>query len=144
MPTAGVGSSLRPVGNKMGFEVGSHSELLTVLRDFLPTPILLKSALAFVHELREWFEEQTEFAFYASSILFAYDNNCSDQSADGKTTGSTGGLTLRAKMIDFAHVHSPNERCVAGARAGKPLQTTGRDESYLTGLMALEELLKSV
>jgi hypothetical protein len=128
----------------MGYEVGSYSEFLAVLRDFLITPALLKSALAFVQELRDWFEVQTEFAFYASSILLAYDNSSGDLSADGDSTGSSDGLSLRAKMIDFAHVHSPNERCIAGSRAGKPLQTTGRDESYLIGLKALEELLKSV
>lgn len=142
MPTDGLGSPLRPVGNKMGVEVSSHSELLAVLRDFFATPALLNSATTFVAELQEWFEGQTQFAFYASSILLAYDSSLD---ADSATTGSNSrGLTLRAKMIDFSHVHAPTERCVAGPRAGKPLQTSGRDESYLTGLNALQELLHAV
>ena len=136
-------------------EVDSEAALLGVLRDFFVTPVLLHAAEAFVAELLEWFEEQRELAFYASSILLVYDSSSSSSSSGGGGGGGGGGKPgvhaqsggrpmLRAKMIDFAHVHSPGERCVAGARAGKALQPSGQDDSYITGLRALQRLLEAV
>ena len=48
---------------------------------------------------------------------------------------------LRAKMIDFNHVHSVDEPCVAGPRKGLPLQDGPCDDSYREGLAHLRRLL---
>ena len=61
----------------------------------------VQAAELFVAGLLVWFEQQTEFAFYASSLLLVYDN-------------AAAAPELRVKMIDFAHVSSntPSVRSV--------------------------------
>lgn len=44
--------------------------------------------LAQLLELKSWFEDQTLFHFYSTSVLISYDN---------------GGTAARVKLVDFAH-----------------------------------------
>jgi hypothetical protein len=50
-------------------------------------------------------------------------------------------VALCVKMIDFGHVHHPLEPCRHGARAGRPLQPSGRDARYMRGIESLKRLL---
>ena len=120
--------ALRPVGLKLGRPIDSEAALSEVLHAFFCTPELRTAAISFVSEMQAWFDTQTEFAFYASSLLFVYD-------------AAAERSELRAKMIDFAHVHSPSEPCVAGPRKGLPLQDGPCDDSYREGLAHLRRLL---
>jgi inositol-polyphosphate multikinase len=49
----------------------------------------LKGILAQLLELKSWFEDQTLFHFYSTSVLIAYEK---------------GGKAARVKLVDFAHV----------------------------------------
>uniref|UniRef100_A0A1D1XSB5 Inositol polyphosphate multikinase n=1 Tax=Anthurium amnicola TaxID=1678845 RepID=A0A1D1XSB5_9ARAE len=50
--------------------------------------------LAQLLELKAWFEDQTIFHFYSSSVLVAYEND----------TTELGRLLAKVKLVDFAHV----------------------------------------
>jgi len=105
------------VGSK--FKVGepeNEHEMGVLLKKFLRTEKLRAQALDFVRELTDWFNDQTEYAFYGSSLFLAYD----------LSLGSDAELVV--KMIDFAHVN--------GGEKGRPL-----DESYLFGLQSLLRIL---
>eukprot|EP01080_Neovahlkampfia_damariscottae_P002638 gene2638-3835_t len=68
---------------------------------------IYKIAIEKLNKIKEWFEKQTKYQFYASSILIIYDGD----------NDSNDNVII--KMIDFAHTQkSKNEK----------------DESYLIGL----------
>eukprot|EP01050_Picozoa_sp_SAG11_P024330 SAG11_NODE_5147_length_1647_cov_1.390827_1_plen_322_part_00 len=119
-------------GGKLGHRVDTEEQLRFVFQRFFRTTRLRNDATSFVTNLNEWFEMQDQYAFYASSLLFAYDE------ADHDMAG------LQVKMIDFAHVHHPQELCLHGQRKGLPLQPEGRDASYIFGLRSLSRLLSSL
>jgi hypothetical protein len=68
-----------------------------------------------VKDIRRWFEQQREFAFYSSSILFVYDAAVLMKGADETVDCS---MFADACMIDFAHVFPSHER----------------DNNYISGL----------
>jgi len=89
-----------------------------------------------VREITQWFETQTEFHFFASSLLVCFDgkykkNEGMTSACLGNGMGSDDGV--RVKMIDFAHVRRDQE---------------GVDVGYLLGLRVfgkiLEELLERI
>lgn len=182
---------MRVVGDKLGRCVRTEAALKEALRGFFCPPGAgrrLPQALGAVAQIRAWFEHQTEYGFYASSLLFCFDAD--DDSAPlrcqvcleaygGRATcarahasrhtrppwhaslcalsalprdslggpahgGARGGARCRAQMIDFAHVHPLDERCLHGPRRGRRLQEGARDEGYLMGLRSLERLLRSL
>eukprot|EP00667_Euglena_gracilis_P021209 EG_transcript_23163 len=104
------------LGHKFKKKVKSVEELRAVLLQFLCTEQLKEAARRFIGDLLAVFQRQTEFAFYGSSLLLAYDAALASEA------------TLRVKMIDFAHVH--------------PTPNGGLDESYLTGLRFLSDSLQ--
>lgn len=109
IPTCASGETYEMVGRKSETgEVSTEEALIQVLTRFLRTDRLKKEARDFIVDLHAYFSEQKEYAYYGSSLFFAYDAAEENES------------TLRVKMIDFAHVH--------------PTPDGGRDESYLTGL----------
>jgi len=116
VPLNDLGTEKLRLGRKANHDVLTEEAVVIVLGQFLHTPKLRKEALGFVSRLHEYFQTQTEFAFYGSSLFFAYD------AALGKDA------SLRVKMIDFAHVHPP--------------PNDGLDESYLTGLTFLQRVLE--
>ena len=81
-------------------------------------PPLLEKLLA----LRDWFEGQSEYRFYGSSLLFIYE-------------GGGGGAQPPAvdiRMIDFAHVWPIRD------------SPTGRDDGYVLGLETIIACLDRV
>jgi hypothetical protein len=77
-----AGMPMRTVGDKLGQCVRTEAELLEALRGFFCPPCadgvlagrqLLRQALEAVKDITAWFEHQTEYGFYASSLLFVYD-----------------------------------------------------------------------
>eukprot|EP00668_Euglena_longa_P003064 GGOE01003582.1.p2 GENE.GGOE01003582.1~~GGOE01003582.1.p2 ORF type:complete len:267 (+),score=87.84 GGOE01003582.1:49-801(+) len=112
----GPGMKKVQLGHKFKKDILSAEEVRVVLLRFLRSERLKEAARRFVGDLLEVFRRQTEFAFYGSSLLLAYDAALGDDAH------------LRVKMIDFAHVH--------------PTPNGGLDESYLTGLQFLAGSLK--
>ena len=71
-------------------------------------------------DLECWFATQTEYAFYGSSLLLAFDAALADEAV------------LRVLMIDFAHVHD-----ISGSYRQVPMQGgRERGEAVLLGLRA--------
>ena len=103
-------------GSKYKKEPADEHEMRQFLRRFFPTPALLLQARAAAADLEYWFSQQTDWAFYGSSLLFAFD------------AADPGDAVLRVKMIDFAHAH-----CVTGRYQ--------QDSSYLDGLRSLQRCL---
>eukprot|EP00668_Euglena_longa_P006036 GGOE01007153.1.p1 GENE.GGOE01007153.1~~GGOE01007153.1.p1 ORF type:complete len:1008 (-),score=263.25 GGOE01007153.1:270-3293(-) len=104
------------LGRKFNHDILTEESVVTVLSQFLRTKRLKEAAQQFVNKLYDFFRTQREFAFYGSSLLFAYDAELGDNAE------------LRVRMIDFAHVHPPPNE--------------GLDESYLTGLVFLLKALE--
>jgi hypothetical protein len=75
-----------------------------------------KKALEKLNQIKQWFEEQTTYCFYASSILILYDGEVED-----------GEVVV--KMIDFAHTQKSKKK---------------KDESYLFGLNHLTSTLQDI
>ena len=101
-------------------------------RDVLP-PLLAR-----LDALRAWFSTQRQFLFYGSSLLIVYEGD-----GGGRGSGAGGGAgaaasggapaAVEARMIDFAHVWSADEKAPAGC-----------DEGYLLGLATLERVLRGL
>lgn len=92
----------------------------------LRTRILISEILLKIRQIREFFENQSEFAFYSSSVLVAYDAAFLDESV----ALPRNSAWIRACMIDFAHVF--------------PLPAGCLDQNYLFGLKNLELLLEAI
>jgi len=68
-----AGGDFALVGSKHGRPVGDEGELRALLAGFLRSDGLRASALRRLAEISGWWTEQASFAFYASSLLLAYD-----------------------------------------------------------------------
>eukprot|EP00667_Euglena_gracilis_P001148 EG_transcript_1148 len=117
LPNAEGGREKLRLGRKFNHDILTEESVVTVLSQFLQTKRLKDEALQFINKLYDFFRTQREFAFYGSSLLFAYDAALGEHAK------------LRVRMIDFAHVHPPPNE--------------GLDESYLTGLVFLLKALES-
>lgn len=106
------------VGYKNDQELASEVELTQELGRFLCSPGLRAQAVVELERLNDWFSSQTEFAFYASSLLLAYD-----------TAELPNPKELRFGMIDFSHVEPPPE---------------GGDQSYMTGLQSMRRMFANL
>mmetsp|Transcript_21511 Transcript_21511/g.46086 ORF Transcript_21511/g.46086 Transcript_21511/m.46086 type:complete len:117 (-) Transcript_21511:12-362(-) len=84
------------VGYKNGKDVTNEEELRELLGRFFCSPALRDTALRRVQEFKTWFDSQGEFAFYASSLLFAYDTEKKD--------------VCRMGLIDFANVEATKNK----------------------------------
>nr|5W2G_A Chain A, Inositol polyphosphate multikinase,Inositol polyphosphate multikinase [Homo sapiens]5W2H_A Chain A, Inositol polyphosphate multikinase,Inositol polyphosphate multikinase [Homo sapiens]5W2I_A Chain A, Inositol polyphosphate multikinase,Inositol polyphosphate multikinase [Homo sapiens] len=71
-----------------------------------------------IEKILQWFENQKQLNFYASSLLFVYE---------GSSQGGSGG-EVEVRMIDFAHVFPSNTI----------------DEGYVYGLKHLISVLRSI
>merc|ERR1712190_665400 len=85
------------VGHKHGNEVASEEELSALLLQFLCTESLRNSALQRLQDVATWWRSQARYAFYASSLLFAYDTERKDE--------------CRVNIIDFANCETISEKC---------------------------------
>lgn len=110
-----VGYKSKEEGTK---KITNESELAEFLGSFLCSPSLRTQLAAKIECLSSWFTKQTEFAFYSSSLLIAYD-----------TEELPAPKELRLSMIDFAHVEAP---------------PAGGDKSYLVGLETLQRTLNGL
>lgn len=79
---------------------------------------LIPPLLDRLREIESWFESQSDFRFYGSSLLFVYDSSSSQPKLD-------------VRMIDFAHVWPITE-------------PNGRDDGYLLGLRNIKRCLQRV
>jgi hypothetical protein len=79
---------------------------------------IYKKALEKLNKIKEWFEEQTMYCFYASSILIIYDGESEDDNQE-----------VLVKMIDFAHTQKSKKK---------------KDDSYLFGLNHLTSTLQDI
>lgn len=106
-------------GYKNDKEAADEAEVTEELARFLCSDALRQQAAKEVDRLSAWFTSQREFAFYASSLLLAYD-----------TTELPNPEELRFTMIDFAHVEEPTPE--------------GGDQSYITGLDSMQRMLRNL
>lgn len=72
-----------------------------------------------LYEIREWFEEQRLYLFYATSLLLVYDADALEKNQPVQK--------VRVRMIDFAHVYPAHG---------------SRDSNYIHGLTNLIQLLE--
>lgn len=77
------------VGYKQNNNINSEEGVIDLFSRFFCTEALLSAAIKGVHEIACWMESQRSFAFYSSSLLFAYD------------TQNMVAPTIR--LIDFAN-----------------------------------------
>ena len=85
----------------------------------------IKETIKNIESIRRWFEKQTTYHFYSSSVFVVYESNLEDILI--KNPSFNTASRVRTKLIDFAHVF--------------PASNT-RDENYLYGLDKLIEHLK--
>ncbi|TMW68325.1 hypothetical protein Poli38472_005793 [Pythium oligandrum] len=107
-----------------GRGVTTREELVTLFAQFFPptnpskSKALLTQFLQRLEKFKQWFNQQEEFEFIASSLLFLYDGESED---DGRPD---------IRLIDFAHVQ----------RAASPR----RDEGVLLGITTLIECFEEL
>ena len=101
-------------------------ELFDLYLDINNEPGIAKElAKVFVEELmkiRDLFQHQTEYHFFASSLLFVYDADVT-RSREGRM------VSARVKMIDFAHVWPAEGRI---------------DTNYIQGVQSLIDFFQNI
>lgn len=112
-----IGDDFVKVGNKCARDVNNEQELVEFFAQFLPTEELRTSALAKVRDIQKWWEGQSALAFYASSLLFAYDTQKLDMCKVG--------------LIDFANAESIKNKADDLSGFGTGLETLTRIISSL-------------
>jgi len=111
-------NSWQKLGHKYGLQVSTEIEMRHFFGQFFSHVTLQRQAVMQLNMLASWFEKQREFAFYGSSLIFAYD-----------TAVASPAQQLRVGMVDFAHV--------------EPCPEDG-DTNYLEGLRSIVRLLVSL
>jgi len=105
------------VGYKQNNNINSEEAVRDLFSCFFCTETLLSAAIKGVHEVACWMQSQRSFAFYSSSLLFAYD------------TQSMVAPSVR--LIDFANL--------------KFIQRKDEDlTGFQFGLMTLHRILRQV
>mmetsp|Transcript_118416 Transcript_118416/g.379657 ORF Transcript_118416/g.379657 Transcript_118416/m.379657 type:complete len:714 (+) Transcript_118416:1970-4111(+) len=84
------------VGGMGGRELKNEAEVADFLCAFLHTSALRDSALSRLQDIAAWWKQQEKYAFYASSLLLAYDTQ---KNTECKIT-----------MIDFTHAEQISEK----------------------------------
>lgn len=114
----------------------TESDTPQAFKEFLngAPPSLVQQILSQLDPIVTWFETQTQFHFYASSILIVYDaqalkESWNDGKLDSPELSQPELLKTRVSMIDFAHVN-PGEGSI--------------DQNYLFGLHSLQKILQSL
>uniref|UniRef100_A0A0N4Z3L0 Kinase n=1 Tax=Parastrongyloides trichosuri TaxID=131310 RepID=A0A0N4Z3L0_PARTI len=101
----------------------NEENVSTAFQEFLSsssnfTKYLIKEFLRQLNLLQSWFNIQTNYHFYASSLLFIYEGNAS----------TTRELKPTIKMIDFSHTYPGDGKI---------------DENYLPGLQNIIRILEN-
>lgn len=84
-----------------------------------------------LNRIKEWFEKQKTYNFFASSILIIYESNLENM-INNQSLGNNEDASklVRAKMCDLTHVFNSNNNNI--------------DENYLFGLNCLIGHLKDL
>ncbi|KAL6067969.1 Inositol hexakisphosphate kinase 1 [Balamuthia mandrillaris] len=113
--------------------------------------------LAKLYEIKQWFEEQTMFNFYSSSILLIYDGaSLPGGTSDGDSDDKEEHVDVR--MVDFAHVDAKFDARGIKTKSASSLSSSSSttktrsgadatidiDENYLKGLNNVIVLLESM
>mmetsp|Transcript_2311 Transcript_2311/g.4828 ORF Transcript_2311/g.4828 Transcript_2311/m.4828 type:complete len:1317 (-) Transcript_2311:48-3998(-) len=104
-------------GMKCGNDIVDEDGVKRVLAEMLPTPALRRSAMDRIEAIGKWWESQSEYAFYASSLLLACD--------------TPTGEACKVYLIDFANC--------------EPIKEKSKDLSgFKTGLDTLARVFASI
>ena len=101
---------------------------LALFYQFHHTPNLhaLRETIKNFESIQRWFERQTTYHFYSSSVIVVYNAiDCETDSTDHNNTKQSSPVQI--KIADFAHVFPANDI---------------RDENYLFGINNLVEHLR--
>merc|ERR1712241_62276 len=88
--------TVRKIGYVTGDEIRSEAAVRALLSEFLCTESLRTTAVTKVRSIYNWWSSQVDFAFYESSLLFAYDTEAKDE--------------CRINMIGFANCEKITEK----------------------------------
>ena len=90
--------------------------------DSHPQKRAVVEAIRQINDIKKFFEKQTLYHFYSSSVIVVYEGNLQNLLNNDKTNQVEVNKLIRVKMVDFAHV-IPGKNQV--------------DENYLQGLESL-------
>ena len=90
--------------------------------DNTPQKRAVVEAIRQINDIKEFFEKQTLYNFYSSSIIVVYEGSLENLLNNDKTNQVEVNKLIRVKMVDFAHV-IPGKNHI--------------DENYLHGLESL-------
>ena len=112
---------------------GGRERLYTIVHRFFCTPQLRQSAINQLKHLDTVMSEPSlPFRFYASSLLFVYDQAALSTSTE---------TPLRMKLIDFAHSYGPHRDLINASTHSVAAQ---HDQSgFNVGLATLRQMLQS-
>merc|ERR1712137_98977 len=101
----GPGGGFLKVGYKHNINIGSD-DVMDLFSKFFCSDALICSSLQAIDEIADWMKLQRKFAFYSSSLLFAYDTRSADQ--------------VVVRLIDFANLRfiQSKEEDVSGFQNG--------------------------
>lgn len=101
----GPEGSFQKVGYKHNINIGSE-DVIDLFSKFFCTDALISSSLQAIDEIAAWMKLQRKFAFYSSSLLFAYDTRSADE--------------VVVRLIDFANMRfiQSKEEDVSGFQNG--------------------------
>lgn len=122
-------------GESVGRRAGDHitaEKMPDVLRRFLVTEARVRQARFFTSSLLALFRTQSDYAFFSSSLLIAYDAALGDDAP------------LKVTMIDFCHTHTMAEMQAEAEEAGFGDSFCARDLSYIRGLASLVDMLDTI
>jgi len=86
----GPDAIFRKVGYKHNINIQSVLDVKDLFTQFFCTDVLVRSAINGIDEIAGWMKVQRKFAFYSSSLLFAYDAQDVDKAV--------------VRLIDFANM----------------------------------------
>merc|ERR1719240_208642 len=86
----GPDAMFRKVGYKHNINIDSVLDVKDLFSQFFCTDMLVRSAIHGIDEITGWMKSQSWFAFYSSSLLFAYDAQDTDKAV--------------VRFIDFANM----------------------------------------
>jgi hypothetical protein len=90
--------------------------------DATPQKRAVVEAISQINEVKEFFEKQTLYHFYSSSIIVVYEGTLENLLNNDNTNQVEVNNLIRVKMVDFAHVIPGKNRI---------------DGNYLQGLESL-------
>lgn len=121
------------------------------LKDHRHKEAVIERILARLHDLLKWFENcnNNQLKFFSSSLLIVYDSFMTDADNDDKQELDMNleldkliGNSVRASMIDFAHVLHVHRDPIQGC--GDITNNDGKDNNYIYGLRMLVRFFQAI